>query len=60
MTDSVSLEVILTVFKDSEHQEILGQAHIEQDANLSQIVQGIVDQFGEFHDFAITARQDVA
>lgn len=56
MTDTVSLEVILTVFKDSKHEQILGQAHIEQDASLSQIVQGIVDQFGEFHDFAITAK----
>ena len=52
----MQLEVALTVFKDREHKEILGQTYIEHDLKISEIVEIITEQFGQFHDWAMTAQ----
>ena len=56
MTENQSFEVILTVFKDTNHTEVLGQAYIEQDVRISEIVQMIIDQFGEIKDWVLTVK----
>jgi hypothetical protein len=55
--NQISLQVALTVFKDSTHQEISGQTYLEQDLKISEIVEIIHEQFGEFRDFALTAQR---